>query len=638
MPWISSNPLLHRIKGHTRMATLFRSASSTSAPTWPHSWPLPADGPIAMSFLPSPQTPLSDVEEFGVAGGQHPARPAGGMTAGELGDAMPALASPAAGALSREPAPESARPLPHVARPAAPQLEPAAGRHDTVQRAAVPEQRAVSGKPAASDPSDVASRAAAVEMRPPASQPATLDHPTWERLETIYARHREKQGAAPELVEPSAVPTVTGAPIDDSSRMPANQDESGDNLHTITQAPMRAALQPGPAAQPPAVIQQQSESGVVPVEPAPALQDREALTAEVPLVPRSTAGANSATGESERQQAVSHLPGALAPAERIVAGKTLPAAGLQKAEDQQPATPLPSQPAGAGPMTRAAGVTPGDKPEQAAWLHGASEGGMAPTAGSEQDKPYSHKAGQAGGPPDLPIHGLPLEAVWPVQRTDLLPPAVHDSPAGGPVTVIAPPTVDADQTPAIVRDLPAAQPTDSAIEVIAPTRPRPTGAPSSQTGGASTTTAKPMTFEDTVPAPRQEREEASIAPPPAGGKDVVATEIGPLPADLWQLLEQQPPGTTRSELGLASSRSPHDVTANEHRLAGLATGAQPAQAVVQRQVDSTTTAGAAPAEGTESGHEPADTAAIDTSELARRVYAEIRRRLAVEWERSWQRR
>jgi hypothetical protein len=58
---------------------------------------------------------------------------------------------------------------------------------------------------------------------------------------------------------------------------------------------------------------------------------------------------------------------------------------------------------------------------------------------------------------------------------------------------------------------------------------------------------------------------------------------------------------------------------------------------VQRQADETlpptaTPAGPAAAESTELPADPAATA-INTDELARRVYAELKRRLAIEWER-----
>jgi hypothetical protein len=88
----------------------------------------------------------------------------------------------------------------------------------------------------------------------------------------------------------------------------------------------------------------------------------------------------------------------------------------------------------------------------------------------------------------------------------------------------------------------------------------------------------------------------------------VETEIGTLPADLWELIDRRPPppetGRPVTVAAPALQRAP---------AAELAAPVGPAEtADAKREVD---------------GPE------VDVDELARQVYAQLRRRLLVEWER-----
>ncbi len=56
--------------------------------------------------------------------------------------------------------------------------------------------------------------------------------------------------------------------------------------------------------------------------------------------------------------------------------------------------------------------------------------------------------------------------------------------------------------------------------------------------------------------------------------------------------------------------------------------------MLQRQMEAAVTAGAMPATRKSAAETPGSEAPVDINELTRRVYAEIRRRLAVEWERT----
>ncbi len=76
----------------------------------------------------------------------------------------------------------------------------------------------------------------------------------------------------------------------------------------------------------------------------------------------------------------------------------------------------------------------------------------------------------------LPVHRLPLQAAWPVHRIDQSSNLNHHPEMDELATESGPPAADEDLTPAIMRALPPAQPTSSAVEVITPRRPRPVGA------------------------------------------------------------------------------------------------------------------------------------------------------------------
>jgi hypothetical protein len=165
------------------------------------------------------------------------------------------------------------------------------------------------------------------------------------------------------------------------------------------------------------------------------------------------------------------------------------------------------------------------------------------------------------GPTLAPQQPLPLQAVWPVQRqeeplsvlkaetppdatsvmsvsAELPDPNFPDyRHLGYPFPQVSPPTEPSDL--ALVQNIhqtlqrvPTGQPTQSSIEVITPRRARPVRAPAAKAPEAS----EPMTYSST----------AEIAAPPVelnqrAGLEMVSTDIGPLPSDLWQLLGEAPP-------------------------------------------------------------------------------------------------
>ncbi|MBK8430816.1 MAG: hypothetical protein IPL28_05785 [Chloroflexi bacterium] len=119
----------------------------------------------------------------------------------------------------------------------------------------------------------------------------------------------------------------------------------------------------------------------------------------------------------------------------------------------------------------------------------------------------------------------PLEKAWPVQRAS--EPATADSaavsepsydpPAGTPPP--REPSPEAVQAQEVMRHIAPEKASSSSVDFVMPTRPRP---------------APPVQRETAVPS-------SSSSPSPASEPQMVNTEIGQLPSDLWGLLGDTPP-------------------------------------------------------------------------------------------------
>jgi hypothetical protein len=122
--------------------------------------------------------------------------------------------------------------------------------------------------------------------------------------------------------------------------------------------------------------------------------------------------------------------------------------------------------------------------------------------------------------------------------------------------------------------------------------------------------------------------------------EMVHTAIGPLPTDLWHLLDQSPP--RQGEPATATVSAFEELAAEETRLSSVGEELPGVMGVMGSALPED----GGPAErqsGVRSGEEWVDAAPEstgrrraempDTDELARQVYAEIKRRLSVEWER-----
>ncbi len=147
-----------------------------------------------------------------------------------------------------------------------------------------------------------------------------------------------------------------------------------------------------------------------------------------------------------------------------------------------------------------------------------------------------------------PSRKSPLEAVWPVQREE-----PEQKPASDEPVIMRQPDTPVSKEPVQSKEeidrikntldvVSSDKRTDSSIELHLPRRPRP----------ASAVQKKPVSQEEANKAfwdrvnksnqPKTESKTESV-------QRTVETEIGPLPADMWELLGQTPPDTAQSGSG-----------------------------------------------------------------------------------------
>lgn len=261
---------------------------------------------------------------------------------------------------------------------------------------------------------------------------------------------------------------------------------------------------------------------------------------------------------------------------------------------------------------------------------------------------------------------LPLEKAWPVKtaiRHAPVQPSIMQSTAETPVEDIheieLPPVEKPDQNQEIIvnqilQEVSPAQSTESSIEIIHPRQPRPCASIQKSTM-CETETKKHSTFLPNEQAPDLPAPAVTPADSDDSEKRDIPTDIGPLPADLWQLIGEKPP---QYEIPQSSkSAPPKTQTQIEHEpLSTIYSANQPLPSSapeffastsppaistppvmtspVQRQAESTPTPNTAP-EPTSPIEEGEDKEKEDKEikELAHKVYSEIRKRLFLENER-----
>lgn len=172
--------------------------------------------------------------------------------------------------------------------------------------------------------------------------------------------------------------------------------------------------------------------------------------------------------------------------------------------------------------------------------------------------PVPAAAKQDDQPDRVDDRPLPLQAVWPVESIGPAEAAWPIDDKGSMHTTqpaessaVAPPSqrrLPAPEDEAIQRALmgvAAGQPTRSAVELVLPRRARP--------ATAAEPPARPTAMRQSLPdapAPSRVTDRAAPAGRPLAGEenapagDMIGTEIGPLPADLWRTLGETPPAAS----------------------------------------------------------------------------------------------
>lgn len=613
---LAQSPLLRRVRRYRTMPVLFRAARPL---------PRPADPPVAARLLPSlsPDLPL-----------------------GRVGDAAP-------------PGPEAAVP------PPGPTAVPAATDPDLETAVAAAERARPAAPVAAPGP-------AAVEEE-------TLPDPAWQRLEAISRRHREKEsGSSQEIpatdaaetrpeTEPMAIssgpaaeaparpPAATASPASEVQRVTARPPDAESDLPEPpegTEAPAAGVARRPPstpepaatAAEPPAKeTAQPAQDLAEPSTPGAETGAAPEVPDEAPAVPAGEEVAELAEEAAAIEPPAGKAPpAAVEPVSPSAAEKPLPAPeeGVE-AVSEEATTPSPAGAQRApspveGPGARPEPADVARPPKKVVERPAESDGRMVPAV------PPRPAEGAGTGPQQETAEVAPrppLEAVWEVERRSPqpeMPAAVQRQP------VQSEPSEETEAVRALLSGVRSGRPSDSGIELVLPRRPRPAvrrepaPAPAAARrkpakrreekelagegeGEAVTRPPGPADTPEGTDAIRQEMvssEPADVSPAqaPAPGPPLVETEIGPLPGDLWELIGKEPPAPEQV--------APAPVAAVQRRPAEAG-----AAAPVEDVVDD-----AAPEEAP-----PAAVAAgeseIDVDELARQVYAQLKRRLVVEWER-----
>ena len=640
-----SDLLVRRVMRHRSVATLFRAASTR---------------------VEVPRRPTETVVAVPVSDGE-PVSPSAWIVGEPTPAASPTPAEPRPTVSSTLPRPPLRDIAVAVLSPEVPERAPTPrpAEPTVARRAAV--QAAVT---AAEGPGDAA-----------AGYDAPITDTVWHRLQTIFQRHQGKEAqptvgseAGTNLEAEASSQPLASPPREAIGRGSRNVAE-GTAKATISRVPQTRAAetQDGPTEGPgrersraqapgpprPANISEREDSRVEDAGGIPTVERAPMAPARVDTAARSDViapeQARQPMGEESYERATQSA--AAAPDERRAPSPVVRQAALV---DRRP-----PEPAGAFEPMSVEALRPDEAP--------------APEAvpGREETVPEAESA-----PGEMPTQPLPLQQAWGVERTpqglspgprrSSTPPRVerevwgptaaepvvpHEDtgpsvgrqvPGGVPVTTVAAP----EPVGRMLAQIAAGRRTRSTIETLAPRRPRP--APAERPAQRQVRRTAPPAAEAT----EARSEGAELRP----GAEIpfIETPIGPLPADLWSLIGEPVPKSAE-----ARGQTPGVQTASEAepqmppapRQATVPTASARGPAVIQRIVaerpaeeeslpapeetpaaDATESAAEPPADpGAEPQNPEEASPAVDLDELARRVYDEVKHRLAMERERSQRR-
>jgi hypothetical protein len=266
-------------------------------------------------------------------------------------------------------------------------------------------------------------------------------------------------------------------------------------------------------------------------------------------------------------------------------------------------------------------------------------------------------------PDEVQQQPMPLEAIWPVERREFpAPEHVHRTEAPLPGVAGSSIELTAENVAEIHRALDTVQPgqaTDSKVELITPPRPRPIAVPTQSSFDQSKTPAEELIAAAELPSV-QRSVDSEASKTQAATMREVPSNLTPELAKLWGMLDgmetrqAEPAASSQADI----SREPQtSLTASQALAAAIQRAEAPSQPelhpsvlssfeqpetstiaeplTVQRQAESPAAiapTAAAPA-AAETGGAAGQAGKPDIDALARQVYSEVRRKLALEWER-----
>jgi hypothetical protein len=265
---------------------------------------------------------------------------------------------------------------------------------------------------------------------------------------------------------------------------------------------------------------------------------------------------------------------------------------------------------------------------------------------------------------ELPRQSLPLEEVWPVERFMHTPPEsiqkAETAPVGKADLPVEPPVEQSTEIHRLLEGVQPGQPTDSKVETIAPRRSRPQPPLIEQAGNQVETSTEAKAILDDTEAVRRRPDQAP-ATPEAPVQGVVPAGLNPDLAKLWGLFDEMQADRSKQASPPSASQPEqpeHGLSFGQQAAAPVQRAEQPVQPLAgplfeefrsdlystetpERGVSDTTlfvqrqeaAAGGAAPPVAEAGETASQPGKPDIDELARQVYAEVRRKLALEWER-----
>lgn len=523
--WGRQNSLIRRVRQHGTLTTLFRTVDEhTSAPltvgrafTPPARQEQEATNELNAPFLDAPSAPpraaVPHVSAFPVVRQPVPASVAPVM----LGDALPAaepvvmratLPAPVAVSLTT-PTPIAPLQMTTPVPLSLPSQLVAAGNRERVSPLVPPlvQTRSTPGAPTV-----------------PVAPTPTAHLPTSGRDITPVS-----PPTAPVVVPPATTLTEP-APISPAlQRAPATEQPTASEMDDATWARLRAIVRKHQAHE--TTVSTQGAGASPALAPRPAVSTPTATAVQMtpaaaaPVTQKTSTAGPAITSDLIPVPTPVATPGAtvVQPVQRQPMARAPLASGLSFTMASQ-AVPLPQPPPlpAATDEATAPPVTADGLPTTPAITDADAE----PAADEAMPTDWGQPA----------VAQTPLQAVWPVQRladtgAEAAAPTINELPA-----YVGPPPPELPELRRQLSALPTAQPTESSIDLVLPRRPRPV-----RPGTAAPTA--PVTAGD---APAIQRQLAPMADPATAGNlpsaaGTVETAIGPLPADLWQLIGEKPP-------------------------------------------------------------------------------------------------